>query len=159
MRTLYKRGDEHVTIHSKMSEIMKELALMCLRDPEAVPSPEAAHAALLFAQVAWNRTLGKDMQSYREVLKVFLRSNPKLWSELRSSNSETLIELLRQAREHRFSADRRVVVVCGMRGENVHVEWCEERDYPRTSELAKTLFNPKSGSGRSTGNRRTRRGA
>jgi hypothetical protein len=148
-----------VTTHSKMSEIMKELALMCFRDAEAVPSPEAAHAALLFAQVAWNRTLGQDMQSYKEVLKVFLRSNPNLWSELRSRNAETLIEMLRQAKEQRFSADRRVVVVCGMREENVHVEWCEERDYPRASELAKTLFNPKFGTGRTIEKRRTRKGA
>ena len=159
MRTPYKPGDEHVTFHSKMSEIMKELALMCFRDPEAVPSAEAAHAALLFAQVAWNRTLRQDMQNYKEVLKVFLRSNPNLWSELRSRNAETLIETLRQAREQHFSADRRVIVVCGMREESVHVEWCEEKDYPRASELAKTLLNPKFGTGRTIGKRRTRKGA
>jgi len=42
----------------KMSEIMKELGLMGFHPPKATPSSEAAHAALLFTQVAWNRALG-----------------------------------------------------------------------------------------------------
>lgn len=146
-----------MTVRSKMSDIMKELALMCFCNPQTVPSSEAAHAALLFAQVAWNRTLGQEVPGYKEVLKVFLRSNPNLWLELRSRNAETLIEMLREAKEQRFSTDRRVVVVCGMRERNVHVEWCEENDYPRVSELAQTL--PRCGIGRTTGKRRTRNGA
>jgi hypothetical protein len=144
-----------VTAHAKMSEIMKELALRCFRNPEAVPSSEAAHAALLFAHVAWNRTLGLDTQDYKGVLKAFLRSNPNLWSEFRSPNAETLIEMLRQAKEERFLADRRVIIVCGMREENVHVEWCKEEDYPRASELAKTHLNAEFGTGRTHGKRHT----
>jgi len=148
-----------MTVRSKMSEILKELAQMSFRDPEAIPSSEAAHAALLFAQVAWNRALGHDMHAYDEVLRAFLRSNPNLWSELRSCDAETLIEAMCQAKELRYAADRRVVVVCGMRGGNVHAEWCEEKDYPRASELAKGLLDSKFGTGRTVGKRRTRKGA
>jgi len=148
-----------MTVGRKMSEIMKELALMCLRDPQAIPSSEAAHAALLFAQVAWNRALGYDMNVYEEVLNVFLCSKPTLWSELRSRDAETLIEAMCQAKELRYSTDRRVVVVCGMREGNVHVEWCEEKDYPRASELAKELLDSKFGTGRTIRKGRSRKGA
>lgn len=146
-----------MTVFPKMSAIMKELALMGFRDPQAIPSSEAAHAALLFAQVAWNRALGHDSQAYRELLKVFLRSNPDLWSELRSSDAESLIEIMRQAKEQRYSRDRRVVVICGMREENVHVEWCEEKDYLQASEQAKQRLDSKFGPGRTVGKPRSRK--
>jgi hypothetical protein len=142
-----------------MSEIMKELALLGFRDPQAVPSSEAAHAALLFAHVAWNRALGHDVAPYEKPLAVFLRSNPNLWSELRSRDAEGLIETMQRAKEQRYSADRRVVVVCGMRDGNVHVEWCEEKDYPRASELAKQILDQECGTGRTVGKGRPRRGA
>jgi hypothetical protein len=109
---------------SKMSEIMKEIALISFKNPKVPPSSEAAHASLLFAQVAWNRTIGHDIQDYKELLEVFLRSNPNLWSELRSRDAEELIEIMRKEKEHRYSSDLRVVLVCGMREGNVHVEWC-----------------------------------
>src|SRR3972149_5606799 len=130
-----------------MSEIMKELALLSFRDPQAVPSSEAVHAGLLFAHVAWNRALGHDVAPYEKPLAVFLRSNPNLWSELLSRDAEALIETMRQAKEQRYSADRRVVVVCGMRDGNVHAEWCEEKNYPRASELAKQMLELKYGTG------------
>jgi len=98
-----------------MSEIMKELALLSFRNRQAVPSSEAAHAALLFAQVAWNRALVHNAAAYKDILAVFLHSNPNLWSELRARNPEVLVERTRQAKEQRYSAHRRVVVVCGMR--------------------------------------------
>ena len=141
----------------KMSEIMKELALMCFRAPQAVTSSEAAHAALLLAQVAWNRALGHDIRPYRELLKFFLRSNPNLWSELRSHDAESLIEILRCVKEKRYPMDRRVVIVCGMRGENVHVEWCEEKDYPVAIELAQRRLEKEFGPGRTIGKRRSRK--
>jgi len=99
------------------------------------------------------------MSGYDELLKVFLRSKASLWSELRSRDAETLIETMRQTKERRYPADRRVVVVCGMREGNVHVEWCEEKDYPRAAELAKQHLESKFGPGRVVGKRRSRRGA
>ena len=48
--------------------------------------------------------------------------------------------MVRQAKEKRYPDDRRVVIVCGMRGENVRVEWCEEKDYPEAIELDFPLF-------------------
>ena len=142
-----------------MSEIMKHLALLSFRSPEGVPSSEATHAALLFAQVAWNRSLGREMPPYEELLGVFLRSNPNLWSELQSRDAETLIETMQRAKQQRYSADRRVVVVCGMRDGNVHVEWCEEKDYPRASQMAKQILESQYGTGRTVGKRGSRKGA
>ena len=126
--------------------------------PLGIPTSEAAHTALLLAQVAWNRSLGHDIQTYRELLKVFLRSNPNLWSEFRSRDAETLIEMIRQAKEKLYPVDRRVVIVCGMRGGNVHVEWCEEKDYPEAIELAQRRIEKEYGPGRTVGKRRSRKG-
>jgi hypothetical protein len=141
----------------KMSKIMKEIALKSFKNPKVPPSSEAAHASLLFAQVAWNRTLGHDMQDYKALLKVFLRSNPNLWSELRSRDAEELIEIMCEVKEHRYSADRRVVLVCGMREGNVHVEWCEEEDYPRASASAKKRLESEIGPGHITGKPKSRK--
>ncbi len=47
----------------KMSEIMKEMSELLLRDPRKVPSSEAAHVALFFANLAWN---GSDPRSWQQ---------------------------------------------------------------------------------------------
>ena len=41
-----------------MSEIMKNMSERLLRNPDSVPSSEAAHVALMFANIAWNETVG-----------------------------------------------------------------------------------------------------
>ena len=44
----------------KLSETMKEMSERLLRNPGGVPSSEAAHVALFFANVAWNESVGLD---------------------------------------------------------------------------------------------------
>ncbi len=53
----------------KLSEIMKEMSEMLLRNPSGVPSSEAAHVALVFAHAAWNECVGLDhsREGYRNV--------------------------------------------------------------------------------------------
>ena len=53
----------------KLSEIMKEMSETLLRNPSGVPSSEAAHVALFFANVAWNESIGLDYarEGYRNV--------------------------------------------------------------------------------------------
>ena len=53
----------------KMSEVMKEMSETLLRNPGGVPSSEAAHVALFFANVAWNESVGIDgaREGYRNV--------------------------------------------------------------------------------------------
>ena len=111
--------------------------MTCFRETKTVPSSEAVHAALLLANVAWNRALGLDVPDYDDLLMVFTRSNPEFWSELQSGNTEALIETMRQAKEKLYPMDRRVVLICGLRESNIRVEWCYEKDYPEAAELAK----------------------
>ena len=40
----------------KLSEIMEEMSKRLFRDPDAVPSAEAAHVTLFFANLAWNES-------------------------------------------------------------------------------------------------------
>ena len=56
----------------KMSEILKEMADQLFKDPGAVPSSEAAHVALMFANIAWNETIGLDhpREAYRSAWEV-----------------------------------------------------------------------------------------
>ena len=53
----------------KLSEMMKEMSERLLRNPHGVPSSEAAHVALFFANVAWNESVGLDhaREGYRNV--------------------------------------------------------------------------------------------
>jgi hypothetical protein len=141
----------------KLSGILMELAQTAFVDPRAIPSSEAAHAALLFAEVAWNRTLGHDGVGYKDMLKVFVRSNPNLWTELRSRDPEVLIEPMRQAKLSRYPTDVRVIIVCGMREGNVHVEWCDEKDFERASELVRKRLDAEYGQGTTVGGSRSRR--
>lgn len=110
-----------------LSEIIREMACTVLSEPEAEPSSEAAHATLLFAHVAWNRAaaFGAPDPDYRPMLQEFEASNPRLWDELTSSDPEALVTELTAYKQAHHPNDHRHVVVCGMRGDNVHVEWIE----------------------------------
>ena len=47
----------------KLSELIKDMAFSLLKDPDGIPSPAAAQAALLLASVAWNSTIGDPIFS------------------------------------------------------------------------------------------------
>ncbi|WP_300458641.1 hypothetical protein [Desulfobacula sp.] len=115
--------------HKKMSDILKEMALTVLKEPYAIPSSEAAHAALLLSHAAWNRSIGqifhdKDCQP---ILQEFEKSRPGFWSELKTKDWKSLVDDLMNYKKQHFSHDKRIVVVCGMRDHNVHVEWKETK--------------------------------
>lgn len=110
-----------------LSAIIKEMAFTVLRRPEAVPSSEAAHAALLLAHIAWNRRSDRGTPHYRPMLSEFEASNPALWEELKSADPEELIAELAAYRERHHRNDQRYLVVCGMRGAEVHAEWIDGR--------------------------------
>ncbi len=125
-----------MTDSPKLSEIMLELAQTSFCPSQKAPSLDAAHAALALANAAWNRALGHDSQGYEVLLEALARANPTFWTELRSRDAEELIETMRQVKDRLYPTDRRVILICGMKGANVHVEWCEEYDYPAQSKLA-----------------------
>jgi hypothetical protein len=110
-----------------LSAIIKDMAFSLLREPEAVPSSEAAHAALLLAHIAWNRRVdvATPEPAYGPMLREFEASNPDLWNELKSTNPEELIGELVAHREAHYRDDRRFLVVCGMRDDKVHAEWID----------------------------------
>jgi hypothetical protein len=71
----------------KMADIMKEMAELLLRHPNKGPSSEAAHVALLFANVSWNESVGLDRarDDYRAVWETIEVENPALWNEFTTS--------------------------------------------------------------------------
>ncbi len=110
-----------------MSAIFKEMAQTMLCDSDVAPSPEAVGAALLLTHVAWQRANGDEVPetSYAPVMANIQAANPKLWEELKSSNTATLIAKLMTYKRRHYPHDRRKVIVCGTVGKKVHVEWTD----------------------------------
>jgi hypothetical protein len=109
----------------KMSEIMKEMSEILLRHPGEVPSSEAAHVALFFANVAWNESVGLDhaREGYRNVWETIEADNPALWNEFKSNDIDAMIdELVRYKKEH-YPDDRRRILTCGIPDGKIRVEW------------------------------------
>jgi hypothetical protein len=109
----------------KLSEVMKEMAETLLRHPAAVPSAEAAHVALLLANIAWNESvgLGHPRDGYRSVWEAIEAENPALWDEFRSNDIDALVDELVRYKKAHYPDDRRRILTCGMVGEKVRVEW------------------------------------
>ena len=109
----------------KMSEILKEMSERLLRNPSAVPSSEAAQVALMFANFAWNETvgLGHPREGYRSAWQTIAAGNPNMWSEFKSTDVDAMIdELVKYKKEHYPDDDRRILT-CGMVEDKVRVEW------------------------------------
>ena len=110
----------------KLSEIMREMAETLLRKSSAEPSSEAAHAALMIANIAWNECVGIDhaRKGYRLALEEFEASRPTLWNEFKSRDIDAMIDGLVRYKQANYPNDRRRILVCGMvESGNVHVEW------------------------------------
>ncbi len=112
----------------KLSAVALEMATTVLREPDGIPSTEAAHAALLFTHVAWNKALGDAdaLRGYQAVLTELEQANPALWNELKSADHREMIDSLVAYKQKHYADDTRVIKACGMRAGNVHVEWTEE---------------------------------
>lgn len=114
-------------MNKKLSEIMIEMGKSILKNPDGIPSSEAAHAVLFLANVAWNTELGKNIPSklgLQTAIDEFEGANKKFWSELKSTDTDELILGLRQFKKDYYPNDTRVIVRCGtnQRG-NIQVEW------------------------------------
>ena len=109
----------------KLSEVMKEMAEALLRNPGGVPSSEAAHVALFLANLAWNESVGLDhpRDGYRNVGEAIGAENPALWSELKSRDTDALIDELVRYKQTHYTDDRRRILTCGIPEGKVRVEW------------------------------------
>lgn len=109
----------------KMSEIMAEMSKQLLRKPDGVPSTEAAHVALMFANIAWNKTvgLGHARESYRSAWEMFEAENPEMWSEFKSNDVDALIDDLIRFKEQHYPDDQRRILLCGIPDGKLRVEW------------------------------------
>ena len=109
----------------KMSEIMKEMAERLLRHPSEVPSSEAAHVALFFANAAWNESIGvaHSRDSYRSVWETIEAGNPELWNEFKSNDINAMIDELVQYKKTHYPDDQRRILTCGIPDGKVRVEW------------------------------------
>lgn len=110
----------------KMSDIMKEMMERLLRDPQVVPSSEASHVALFFANLAWNECvgLGAERESCRNVWQAIEAENPDLWDELKSRDIDAMIDELVDYKKAHYLDDQRRILTCGGTPEGtIRVEW------------------------------------
>jgi hypothetical protein len=109
----------------KLSEIMKEMSERLLCNPGGVPSSEAAHVALFFANVAWNESVGLDAarEGYRSTWETIEAENPELWNEFRSNDVNAMIDELVRYKQTHYPDDRRRILTCGIPDGKVRFEW------------------------------------
>jgi hypothetical protein len=110
----------------KMSDIMKEMMEQLLRDPKAIPSSEALHVALFFANVAWNECvgLGAEREACCNVWQAIEAEKPDLWDELKSRDIDAMIDELVEYKKAHFPDDWRRILTCGGTShETIRVEW------------------------------------
>src|SRR6516225_3691276 len=112
----------------KLSEVMKEMAETLLRNPGGEPSSEAAHVALLFANLAWNESVGLDhpKEGYRNVWETIEAENPALWDEFKSTDVSAMIDELVCYKQAHYPGDRRRILTGCILGGNIRVEWLPE---------------------------------
>jgi hypothetical protein len=125
-----REGAVHPTMinqNRKMSEVLKDMAKRILRHPRKVPSGEAAHVALLFANAAWNECVGltDSREGFRHVLETIEAENPELWNELRSNDINAMIDELVEYKTTRYPNDQRRILACGIAKGKIRVEWLE----------------------------------
>jgi hypothetical protein len=109
----------------KMSEILKQISDRLFRNPDAVPSSEAAHVALLFANIAWNESVGLDFarEGCRKMWETIEADNPALWNEFKSNDINAMIDELIQYKKDHYPEDGRRILTCGIPGGKIRVEW------------------------------------
>jgi hypothetical protein len=109
----------------KLSEVMKEMSEQLLRHPAGVLSSEAAHIALMFANIAWNETVGlvHAREGYRSAWEGIEAENPEMWSEFKSNDVDAMIDELKRFKEQHYPDDRRRMLSCGIPDGNIRVEW------------------------------------
>ncbi len=122
-----KSGPDAAMKHEprKLSEIMKEMSERLLRNPDGVPSSEAAHIALMFANIAWNETvgLGHARKGYRPAWEMIEAENPEMWSEFKSNDVDAMIDELVHFKRRHYPDDQRRILMCGIPDGKVRVEW------------------------------------
>ena len=109
----------------KMSEILKKMSESLLRNPDKIPSSEAAHVALFFATAAWNESVGlaHAREGYSHVWEGIEADNPALWNELKSNDVGGMIDELVDYKKFHYPNDRRRILVGGILDGKIHVEW------------------------------------
>ena len=111
-----------------MSDIMKEMLEQLLRDPQAVPSSEASHVGLLFANVAWNECvgLGVEREYCHNIWQTIEVEKPDLWDELKSRDIDAMIDELVEYKKAHFPDDQRRILTCGGTPHGtIRVEWVQ----------------------------------
>jgi hypothetical protein len=112
----------------KMSKIILGLAEKALAQTPKKSSREAVAAALLLANVAWNRAVdplgGDQLGHYRKALNALREENPKCLRELKNGDVEAIIQELTRLKAENYPDDDRIIRLCGLTSEdNVRVEW------------------------------------
>jgi hypothetical protein len=109
----------------KMSEIMKEMSERLLRNPGGVRSSQAAEVALMFANIAWNETVGlvHARNGDRSAWGMIEAENPEMWSEFKSKKVDVMIDELVQFKKQHYPDDQRRILSCGIPDGSIRVEW------------------------------------
>jgi hypothetical protein len=126
----------------KMSEVMKEMSERLLRCPDAIHSSEAAHVALMFANIAWNECVGMThaREGCRSAWETIEAENPAMWSEFKSNDVEAMLDELVAFKKEHYPDDLRRILTCGIPDGNIRVEWLNPAAPGVDSKWEMTLY-------------------
>ncbi len=113
--------------HSRrsMSGIMEEMSRLLFREPDHIPTEQAACVAVFFATAAWNESVGldHDREGYQHVWGNIEADHPGLWSELKSTDVDDMIDELIGYKQAHYGDDQRRILRCGIPDSRIRVEW------------------------------------
>jgi len=112
----------------KMSEIVLHMAMRVMKVPLARASEPAAQAVLMLAAAAWNSAVGNNVlrNNHRVTVAQIDWGGTVPWGELRSDDTEQLIEELVAYKKAHYPADFRCISAVGVSPEgNVQVHWTD----------------------------------
>ena len=96
-----------------------------MRYPDPAHSSETAHVALMFANIAWNETvgLGHSREAYCSAGETIAADNPEMWSEFKPNDIDGMFDEPIEYQQQHFPDDKRRILTCGIPDGKVRVEW------------------------------------
>lgn len=118
----------------KLSELIKEMAMSVMKDPDVFHSRPATEAAVILAGAAWNSIADDSApRDQHQLVDQIDWKGVTPWAEFRSNDTERLFaELIEYKREHYPNDLRRIVATELKPGGNVRVHWVEQKKVVNT---------------------------
>ncbi len=110
----------------KLSDAISAISLCGFNEPRSPQRESDLAIALFYAQIAWNRSNGDDMDKASiELIRGQMAIPDELPTSFKYRDTEALTAAMVRFKEQRFPNDRRIIVACLFENERLKVHWRE----------------------------------